>query len=70
MDVKEVMNAREAARYMGISVDTLYAYAKAKVLPAFKLGSRWRFKRSELDGWMNQASRDGAIVNRAPAVES
>jgi excisionase family DNA binding protein len=54
--VREVMDIRQAADYLGISGDTLYRYASEGFIPAFKLGNRWRFKRSLLDAWMIQMS--------------
>ena len=53
---REVMDIRLASEYLGISPDTLYMYAATKVLPAFKLGNRWRFRRSRLDEWMDRQS--------------
>ena len=53
---REVMDIRQAAEYLGIAADTLYQYAAEGLLPAFKLGNRWRFKRSRLDEWMDRAS--------------
>ena len=54
--VREVMDIRMASDYLGISPDTLYKYASDGFVPAFKLGNRWRFKRSRLDEWMDQQS--------------
>ncbi|MDP9039557.1 MAG: helix-turn-helix domain-containing protein [Acidobacteriota bacterium] len=54
--VREVMDIRQASDYLGISGDTLYRYASEGFIPAFKLGNRWRFKRSLLDAWMVQMS--------------
>ena len=49
---REVMNVRQASAYLGISPDTLYNYLGERKIPAFKLGNRWRFKKSKLDQWM------------------
>jgi excisionase family DNA binding protein len=54
--MREVMDIRQAAEYLGISGDTLYRYASEGFVPAFKLGNRWRFKKSLLDAWMVQMS--------------
>jgi excisionase family DNA binding protein len=56
---REVMDIRQAADYLGISADTLYKYASEGFVPAFKLGNRWRFKRSRLNDWMDQQSTGG-----------
>lgn len=55
-ELREVMDIRQAADYLGISSDTLYKYASEAFIPAFKLGNRWRFRRSRLDEWMDQQS--------------
>ncbi len=54
--VREVMDIRQASEYLGISGDTLYRYASEGFVPAFKLGNRWRFKKSLLDAWMDEKS--------------
>jgi excisionase family DNA binding protein len=61
--MREVMDIRQASEYLGISGDTLYRYASEGFVPAFKLGNRWRFKKSLLDAWMVRMS--GAEVQPA-----
>jgi excisionase family DNA binding protein len=63
---REVMDIRMASDYLGISPDTLYKYASEGFVPAFKLGNRWRFKRSRLDEWMDQQSSQAPV--RKPVV--
>jgi excisionase family DNA binding protein len=58
--MREVMDIRQAAEYLGISGDTLYRYASEGFIPAFKLGNRWRFKKSLLDAWMVKMSNPKA----------
>ncbi|NYF80301.1 helix-turn-helix domain-containing protein [Granulicella arctica] len=53
---REVMDIRQASDYLGISGDTLYRYASEGFIPAFKLGNRWRFRKSLLDSWMDEKS--------------
>ena len=55
-DSREVMNIRQASDYLGVSPDTLYKYVGEEKIPAFKLGNRWRFKKSRLDQWMEEKS--------------
>ncbi|MGA8439349.1 MAG: helix-turn-helix domain-containing protein [Candidatus Sulfotelmatobacter sp.] len=55
-DSREVMNIRQASQYLGVSPDTLYKYVGEQSIPAFKLGNRWRFKKSRLDQWMEEKS--------------
>jgi excisionase family DNA binding protein len=55
-EAPEVMNIRQASEYLGISPDTLYKYVSEGSIPAFKLGNRWRFKKTILDQWMERQS--------------
>ena len=48
----EVLDLREAAKFLGVSPDTLYRYAAKGTVPTFKLGNRWKFRRSKLIAWM------------------
>ena len=66
-EIREVMDIRQASAYLGISPDSLYKYASVGFIPAFKLGNRWRFKKSRIDEWMDQQS-SGSLVSE-PAVE-
>src|SRR5579864_2486894 len=58
VDSREVMNIRQASQYLGVSPDTLYKYVGEQKIPAFKLGNRWRFKKSRLDQWMEEKSSE------------
>ena len=68
--VREVMDIRQAAGYLGISSDTLYRYASEGFVPAFKLGNRWRFKKSLLDSWMDRQSGVTAPVEAVEDLNS
>jgi len=65
---REVMDIRQAAEYLGISADTLYRYASEGVVPAFKLGNRWRFKRNLLENWMDRESGVVPMVEAGPVM--
>jgi excisionase family DNA binding protein len=65
---REVMDIRQASEYLGISPDTLYKYASEGTIPAFKLGNRWRFKRSLMDGWMDDQSAASMACNKVTVM--
>ena len=65
-EIREVMDIRQASDYLGISPDTLYKYASEAFIPAFKLGNRWRFKKSRLDEWMDRQSGVTALPEPSP----
>lgn len=61
---REVMDVHDAAKYLGISHDTLYGYAASGFVPGFKLGNRWRFRRVRLDEWMDEEALSTGMLAR------
>src|SRR5579859_250561 len=50
---EQLLRSDEAARLLGnIHVKTLQRYARAGVLPGYRLGGHWYFRASELDSWL------------------
>lgn len=48
----EILTLDEVAVYLKAGKRTVYRLAASGEIPAFKLGSTWRFRRSELDQWI------------------
>lgn len=46
------MTLEEVAKYLRLSVHTLYKMAEQKRIPALKAGKQWRFKKEEVDKWL------------------
>lgn len=42
----------EAAKYLGVTKDTVRNWIKKTDIPACKIGKQWKFKLSELDAWV------------------
>ncbi len=61
VEVREVMDIRQAAHYLGISADSLYRYAATGFIPAFRIGNRWRFRKSRLEEWMDSRSQEADL---------
>jgi excisionase family DNA binding protein len=55
---REVMSLRQASQYLGVSPDSLYRYICDGHVPAFKLGNRWKLRKTVLDRWMEQKMRE------------
>jgi molybdopterin-binding protein len=51
---KEVLTAREAARYLSLTLPTFYRYLWRGDIPGSKIGGRYRFKKSLLDRWLGK----------------
>jgi excisionase family DNA binding protein len=47
----EVLTVTELCTYLKVDRSTVYRLIKAGKLPAFKVGSDWRFNVEEIDRW-------------------
>ena len=47
------LSVDEVAAYLGINPGTVYKWIKRKSMPAKKVGSLWKFKKDEIDEWVN-----------------
>lgn len=48
----KALNAKEAASYLGVHVETLRRLARRGDVPSFKVGRDWRFNKTDLDEWI------------------
>ena len=46
------MTPKEAAKYLGFHLVTIYRLLKKNEIPAVKIGGQWRFKKDILDAWL------------------
>ncbi len=46
------LSVDEIAAYLGIKRDTVYKWIREKKMPAQKIGRLWKFRISEVDGWV------------------
>jgi PTS system nitrogen regulatory IIA component len=49
----EILTLEEVAKYLKVSDRTVYDYAQKGEIPAGKIRNAWRFKKSEIDKWVN-----------------
>lgn len=50
--MEEVLTLEEVAKYLKIAKPTLYRLLDEGKIPAFKVGSQWRFSRELIDRWL------------------
>jgi excisionase family DNA binding protein len=57
----EWMRTPEAARYLGVHIETVRRWAREKAIPAAKLGNRggFRFRREDLDQFLEKRRAEG-----------
>jgi excisionase family DNA binding protein len=60
----ELLTMRELCVLLNCSVPTVHRLLAAKQLPAFKVGNRWRFRRSQVNEWMEREGKRPHAVGR------
>lgn len=52
LKTKNVWTVEDVAEYLDVHAMTVYRYAKSGKIPAFKIGSDWRFNKDSIDSWI------------------
>ncbi len=52
----DIMTIREVADYLKLTEKTAYRLAAEGKIPGFKVGGSWRFRRSEIEKWIDRQS--------------
>jgi excisionase family DNA binding protein len=53
-EVGDFWTAEEVAVYLRLPQSTVYKLAQDKILPGFKVGKHWRFRRESILEWINE----------------
>jgi excisionase family DNA binding protein len=67
--VNIVMTVEEVADYLQVHTSTIYRLLKRHEIPAFKLGSDWRFKQESIDRWISQRESAHGLSDELHAKE-
>lgn len=57
----EILTIQEVALYLKLNEKTTYRLASEGKLPGFKVGGSWRFRRTDLEKWIEEQK---AITNK------
>jgi PTS system nitrogen regulatory IIA component len=57
----QLMSVRDLADYLQVDMSTVYLWSQRGQIPAMKVGRMWRYRRSEIDAWLES--------RRTPAVK-
>ena len=53
MSTDTLMGIKEVAAYLKINQATAYHWAQSGRLPGIKIGRIWRFRREDIDAWLD-----------------
>jgi excisionase family DNA binding protein len=68
MEPKRILTVPEVAAYLRVHPSTIYRVLRQGTIPAFKLGSEWRFNIESIDRWrVERERRSLAKPKKGPA---
>jgi excisionase family DNA binding protein len=50
----EILTLPEVAQLLKVAEKTVYTMAQQSEIPAFKVRGQWRFKRTDIDQWIEE----------------
>ena len=56
----EILTIKELSAYLKTSEKTIYRMLSKSEIPAFKVGTVWRFKKEDIDKWIKGNSQEVA----------
>ncbi len=54
----DIMTIREVANYLKLNEKTTYRLVSDGKIPGFKVGGAWRFRKTEIDRWIEEQERN------------
>lgn len=60
----QAMTIRQVAKYLQVTEKTIYKLAWTGKLPGFKVGNTWRFKKEDIDRWIEASKRNVRVSKR------
>lgn len=57
MNTGELMTIEEVADYLRVKKRTIYEWVKKGKIPAIKTVGQWRFKKDQIDGWLEDSEQ-------------
>lgn len=61
------LTTEEVLAYLQVNLRTVYRLIDAGKLPAVRVGRQWRFRRRDIDAWLDQQRASSAPATDAPA---
>ena len=59
------LTVRQVAAYLNVNEKTVYRLAQRGELPGFKVAGAWRFKRIDIEGWIDR-KKQGRPASSTP----
>ncbi|MDR1430393.1 MAG: PTS sugar transporter subunit IIA [Spirochaetaceae bacterium] len=65
----DILTIDEVAKYLRVSERTVYDWAQKGEIPSGKIGTVWRFKKTEIEKWVNDRLSSDRMISRYASVQ-
>jgi excisionase family DNA binding protein len=65
MELEAFLTTDEVLGYLKTTPRTIYRLIRTGELPAIRIGRQWRFRRSDLDGWLDRQRTEPVATLRS-----
>src|ERR1700686_3006913 len=62
------LTTEEVLEYLQVNLRTVYRLIKAGKIPAVRVGRQWRFRKRDIDAWLDSQRPRGGTRAAAPAA--
>lgn len=59
---EDLLNSRDVARILDLSPDTVNEFARKNILPGFKKGKQWRFRKRDISLFNKKQTREIGVA--------
>jgi PTS system nitrogen regulatory IIA component len=66
---ESILTIEEVAQYLRVSERTIYDWAQKGEIPSGKIGTAWRFKKTEVEQWVNDRLSANKLAGQYNPVE-
>jgi PTS system nitrogen regulatory IIA component len=70
MNDDDILTLEEVAKYLRVSERTVYDCAQKGEIPAGKIRTAWRFKKSEIDKWVNDKLTSSSLSSQIHPIHA
>jgi excisionase family DNA binding protein len=64
------LTTEEVLAYLQVNLRTVYRLIKAGKIPAVRVGRQWRFRKHDIDGWLDSQRTRGSVGRSSEASKS
>ncbi|HSB64503.1 MAG TPA: helix-turn-helix domain-containing protein [Thermoanaerobaculia bacterium] len=65
----DILNIKQLSEYLMVSEKTIYRMVDRGLLPALRIGAQWRFRKRDIDGWLDERVKKVEIEGQKAVLE-